>query len=116
TCARALDILGTRTTTHRAGPRSTEWSASLCFAGLGRGEVVNDQGAKVSGVSQRRTRGAARFQVAFLRRWDPEEQASLLALDPEERARCVAEIAEVAAAIPHSPEEILDAALEALNR
>lgn len=42
----------------------------VCFAGLGPGEVTVD-GAKIVGISQRRTRHAARFQCAAILRWDP---------------------------------------------
>ena len=57
------------------GPlRSTPWSGRVCFAGLGPGEVTVD-GRKVVGLSQRRTREAARFQCCALRRWEPGADA-----------------------------------------
>jgi hypothetical protein len=49
----------------------TEWSDRVCFAGIGPGEVLDAAGRKVVGISQRRTRGSARFQCAALGRWDP---------------------------------------------
>ena len=49
----------------------TLWSSAICFAGVGPGEVLVD-GAKVVGISQRRTRAGARFQCAVMRTWDPE--------------------------------------------
>ena len=55
-----------------------EWSGLLCFAGLGPGEVTLD-GRKVVGISQRRTRAAARFQSVVLSGWDPVALADLLA-------------------------------------
>jgi lipoate-protein ligase A len=43
----------------------------VCFAGLGAGEVVDAAGAKLLGLSQRRTRDGARLQGAIHRRWNP---------------------------------------------
>ena len=61
------------------GPmRTNEWSGTVCFAGLGPGEVTVD-GRKVVGICQRRTRRGALFQTAALLRWEPEEYSSLLA-------------------------------------
>lgn len=63
---------------HDGPMRHTRWSATVCFSGTGPGEVVAAAGAKVVGISQRRTRAAARFQCALHRRWDPEPLRSLL--------------------------------------
>ena len=49
----------------------------LCFGGVGPGELTRD-GRKLVGISQRRTRDRARFQVALVRRWDPARTARLL--------------------------------------
>lgn len=57
--------------------RRSPWSPVVCFAGLGPGEVLVD-GAKVVGVSQRRTRRGALFQTAALLEWDAPTWASLL--------------------------------------
>jgi lipoate---protein ligase len=46
---------------HRGGMVDTDWSALVCFAGIGPGEVL-DGGAKLVGLSQRRTRAGARIQ------------------------------------------------------
>ncbi len=54
----------------------TTWSDQICFAGVGPGEVLVD-GAKVVGISQRRTRAGARFQCAVMRTWDPTELARI---------------------------------------
>jgi lipoate-protein ligase A len=62
----------------------------VCFATLGAGEVTVD-GRKVVGVSQRRTRHAARFQCAAYRQWDPAPIARLLHQEDG-----IAELAEVA--------------------
>ncbi len=71
---------------HRRGLVHTPWSAQVCFAGLGPGEVTvgaADVGAaKLVGVSQRRTRTAARFQTAIHRVWDPVRLGDLLVAPP----------------------------------
>jgi lipoate-protein ligase A len=81
------------------GPlRRTAWSASVCFAGLGPGEVTVE-GRKVVGMSQRRTREAALFQCCAALRWEPARLLDLLALDDADRARGGPELAAVAAGI-----------------
>ena len=55
----------------------TPWSPLICFAGLGPGEIVVD-GRKVIGISQRRSRHAARFQCAVLHRWRTRPLVDLL--------------------------------------
>ena len=55
---------------HEGPMQRTDWSSLVCFAGLGPGEVTIG-GRKVVGISQRRTRAAARFQCVVLERWDP---------------------------------------------
>ena len=61
--------------------RHTMWSGDICFAGAGPGEVFVDD-AKLVGISQRRTRLAARFQTMVHLRWRPEIVASLVAGSP----------------------------------
>ncbi|MCX7620962.1 MAG: hypothetical protein N2037_08995 [Acidimicrobiales bacterium] len=58
---RALRSLGVDCEVHRSPPPKTGLSAVACFAGTGWGEVVGT-GGKLVGISQRRTRVAARFQ------------------------------------------------------
>jgi lipoate-protein ligase A len=65
-------------TVHRGKMRSTRWSSTVCFDGLGPGELVSD-GAKVVGMSQRRTRHAARLQCSWYSRYDPTKLLALLA-------------------------------------
>ena len=74
---------------------ATPWSALVCFAGLGPGEVTLD-GAKVVGMSQRRTRAGALFQSAALLDWRPRRLLDRLALPDDERARGEAELARAA--------------------
>jgi lipoate---protein ligase len=59
----------------------TQWSADVCFAGTGPGEVLVGD-AKLVGISQRRTRLAARFQTMVHLRWRPDVVASLVAASP----------------------------------
>jgi lipoate---protein ligase len=59
----------------------TRWSSDVCFAGTGPGEVLL-RGAKLVGISQRRTRLAARFQTMVHLRWRPDVVASLVAGAP----------------------------------
>lgn len=63
---------------HRGPMVHSTWSRLVCFAGTGPGEVMRGS-AKVAGLSQRRRRGTARFQVAVYRRWDPSAMVRLLA-------------------------------------
>ncbi len=63
---------------HTGGMVRSSWSSLICFAGVGPGEVLVD-GAKVVGISQRRTRAGARFQCVVLRTWDPTELARIFA-------------------------------------
>lgn len=116
----ALDRVGVSGgTAHRGGLVETEWSDQVCFAGLGPGEVSVD-GRKIVGISQRRTRQAARFQVAILRRWEPERTVELLALTPEDRRRATSDLADVAVGIETfeidaSPGDVVDVAIEAVH-
>ena len=68
-------------TVHRGRLIRTRWSADVCFAGTGPGEVMVG-GAKLVGISQRRTRHAARFQTMVHLRWRPDVVASLVAARP----------------------------------
>lgn len=80
------------------------WSDLVCFGGLGRGEVaIEDQRGrrrKILGISQRRTRQAARFQCALLHHWDPAGLVSLLALTPDDRRQAVEHLATRAIGVP----------------
>lgn len=108
----ALADLGVATAVHTGGLVRSRWSDLVCFAGLGPGELRAASGAKVLGVSQRRTRAAARFQCALLGRWDPGALIGLLALDPADRAAASVELGAVAAGAGVA----LDAALDAFLR
>jgi len=80
-------------------PVANPWSATLCFAGLGAGEVSVD-GRKVVGVSQRRDRRGAWFHSMALLEFDPLEIASLLAAPESRKDEAAAVLAGSAAAVP----------------
>ena len=61
--ATAIGRLGLAPAVHTGGLASSPWSRSLCFAGLGPGEVTVER-RKVVGIAQRRTRAGACFQCA----------------------------------------------------
>ena len=74
--------VGAGAAVHRGPMVRTEWSDLVCFAGLGPGEVTIDD-RKVVGISQRRTREAARFQCVAYERWDPRPLAQHLPIDAD---------------------------------
>lgn len=67
----------------------TEWSALVCFGGVGTGEVTVTGGRKVVGLAQRRTRTGAWIQGACAIHWDPSTLLGALALPPEVRRAAV---------------------------
>jgi lipoate---protein ligase len=79
TWAAALASLGSSPlTVHRGGAVRTDWSATVCFAGVGPGEVSAGP-AKVVGMAQRRTRHGARLHSMALLSWEPVALVELLA-------------------------------------
>ena len=105
----ALGELGVSAAVHRGPLVRSTWSADVCFAGLGPGEVTVG-GRKVVGISQRRTRAAARFQCAALGRWDPAAIVPLLGLPPAAGG----DLADVAAGVGVDLEHLLAALLRHL--
>ena len=71
---------------HRTGMQKLPGYDAVCFAGVGPGEVLLDDGAKLVGISQRRTRGWALFQCAIPLRWDPQPLISVLGPSAEPAA------------------------------
>ncbi len=102
------DVVGAGARAHDGPLVSTPWSTRVCFAGLGPGEVTVD-GAKVVGISQRRTRAGALFQCAALLEWHPDRLLERLALTGEERRRGAEELAGVARGAEVHPDALLDA-------
>jgi lipoate-protein ligase A len=105
----ALARAGVRARWHDGPMRKPPWSASVCFAGLGPGEVLLD-GGKAVGMSQRRTRTSTLFQCCVMLRWDPQAILALLALGAAERSEAARALAGVAAGIGPEREAELDAA------
>ena len=89
---------------------ATPWSAQVCFDGLGAGEVLLD-GRKLVGMSQRRTRHAARLQCCWYSTYDHEALTSLLRADQRPAGDELADVAtvphELAAAVPGAVLELL---------
>jgi len=91
--ADALGRLGVAgASVHEGAMRRRHLSSLVCFAGVGPGEVTVD-GRKVVGISQRRTRLAALFQVAVLLRWDPVDALLALRVPGGDRVGAVASLA-----------------------
>jgi lipoate-protein ligase A len=84
---------------HRGGMWCTAWSSLVCFAGIGPGELVLEE-RKLLGLSQRRSRQAARFQCAVHQAVDLAAIVPLLAgaLPAPDLLPGVAVLAEVTAA------------------
>ncbi len=105
----ALSEIGVRhASVHRGGLVPSQWSRAVCWAGVGTGEVMVD-GAKLVGVSQRRTRTYARFQTMCHLAWRPEWVAALVA--PPRPS--VAELTGLAACVPDAAAVAVAAALTA---
>lgn len=101
---------------HRGPLQSSPWSRLVCHAGLGPGEVTA-QGVKLVGISQRRTRHAARFQCSLQLRDVTDALVALLSpdaldgLDPHD----LAGIGSLEAMrVEASPSDVLDALATAL--
>jgi lipoate-protein ligase A len=107
--AAALAELGVAAQVHQGGQERSAWSRAVCFAGLGPGEVTVS-GRKVVGLSQRRTRAAARFQCAALGVWDPSAIVPLLGLP----AAAADDLAALAAPVGVDLERLLAALLRHL--
>jgi lipoate-protein ligase A len=101
-----------RLTVHRGRPITTAWSPTICFDGTGAGEVLLD-GRKLVGISQRRTREAARLQCAWHAAYRPEDLLGLLRLGDRPDPSDLAPVATLPAAL--SP-RIVDALVPLLAR
>jgi lipoate-protein ligase A len=82
----------------------------VCFATVGAGEVTTPDRRKLVGISQRRTRAAARFQCAAYTAWEPEPLVRLLGLDGDGRRA----VEGTAAGTGRTPGELVDALLARL--
>ena len=106
-CAATLREFGVETEMHTGRHLTTAHSPSICFAGLGAGELTTE-GRKLVGISQRRTRTHARFQVALLRRWSGPDHADLLTLSASDRDAAAAELDRAAVGVAVDHEVFLD--------
>lgn len=106
----ALDVLGVQAEVYRGALEAGPWGRQVCFAGLGAGEVTLG-GAKLVGVSQRRTRHWARFQSMVHLRFRPELVASLVAVPRPTAADLAARVASVSA----TAAQIVDALVDGLT-
>jgi lipoate---protein ligase len=105
----ALGLPGPQVTVHKGPLVRTRWSNDVCFAGIGPGEVV-DETSKLVGVSQRRTRSAARFQSMTHLRWRADVVAALVADSVE-----AAEIAALVGVCTDPAERIVERLTTALQ-
>lgn len=106
----------TDTVVHRGAMRRSVDSDLICFAGRAAGEVFLDD-RKVVGISQRRSRRAARFQCSVLHEWEPERLVEHLLLSPAERVRLLDRLAEVATGIgPIASRDVVEALVRQLSR
>lgn len=113
-----LASIGVDARVHRGPLERSAVAPALCFASLGPGEVTA-AGAKVVGISQRRTRAAARFQTLALVRADDEAVPEFAELDlvaVADRAAARELLAAQRAAAPAAPAQAVQAALVAALR
>ncbi len=84
---------------HRASLVKSQWTRTVCFAGLGPGEVTS-RNKKLVGISQRRTRAGALFQCSLYKRFDAPRLVSLLQLTPDEKAVLTSELEATVTDVP----------------
>jgi lipoate-protein ligase A len=101
---------GREVTVHEGAMRSTESSALVCFDGVGAGEVLVD-GHKLVGISQRRTRHAARLQCCWYSHYDPARLVELLVPDLRPDLVRLAPVATMSTAASDAVIDLLLAAL-----
>jgi hypothetical protein len=120
----ALGAFGVAGEVHRGALERTAASALVCFAGVGPGEVVAD-GRKVVGISQRRTRGSARFQCLVNLGPAGEPSAGPAPLDAivalldepaaaDERHALAARLRDRTAVVDATADQLVDALIRAL--
>ncbi|MGY6500222.1 MAG: lipoyl protein ligase domain-containing protein [Acidimicrobiales bacterium] len=107
--AAALGAVGVETTVHRGPLTRTPFSSTVCFAGIGPGEVLGADGRKVVGISQRRRRDLARFQTMLHVGREPGAVVDLLAGDAAWRVEARAAVAAVARAVPTDVDAVVEA-------
>lgn len=103
----ALADLGVVGRVHDGAFEPSRWSSDVCWSGLGTGEVVDDVGAKIVGISQRRSRSGARFQSMAHLTWRPDLVAALVASP----APTPDELAPMAVSLPVADATVVETAL-----
>lgn len=91
----------------------TRFSRSVCFSGLGPGEVTVD-GKKVVGVSQRRGRSGAWFFAMALRENAQSILSELLVLNEEDRRALASELDTQVGSVLASPDVLENAIASSL--
>lgn len=81
---RVLEPAGLSAEVHQGPYVSGKWGTLACYLSQAAGEVFVD-GRKCVGISQRRSKQGARFQLSLIRRCDPRELAGLFRLSAPER-------------------------------
>jgi lipoate-protein ligase A len=111
-----LNALGERNVSvHRESLSSDEWGDLLCFAGVGPGEVVQQDEvtlSKLVGISQRRTRDYARFQCTIYTKWNPHDVEMYVVKTPGN----LSEIAHRVTTVQASQQAIVDTFVSHLPR
>ena len=79
----AITVWDRPSTARRRGTPREQLLAAVCYATLGRGEVLSG-GRKLVGLAQRRRRAGALVQCGLLRRWRPARLLEALGFDPED--------------------------------
>jgi lipoate---protein ligase len=95
---------------HDGPMETTRWSSTVCFDGVGAGEVLLG-GRKLVGISQRRTRHAARLQCCWYSRYDPARLVEFLAPVARPTVTDLQPVATVPPAIAHAMPAALAARL-----
>ena len=103
-----LNALGeNNVSVHHESLSSDAWGDLLCFAGVGPGEVVQQDDeslSKLVGISQRRTRDSARFQCTIYTKWNPHDVEMYVVNTPGN----LSEIAHRVAVVQASQQAIVD--------
>ena len=105
---KTLNALGeNNVSVHHESLSSDAWGDLLCFAGVGPGEVVQQDDeslSKLVGISQRRTRDYARFQCTIYTKWNPHDVEMYVVNTPGN----LSEIAHRVAVVQASQQAIVD--------
>jgi lipoate-protein ligase A len=110
---KVLEAIGIDGALVRRGPLNNDaWGELVCFAGVGPGEVTDAvSGAKIVGMSQRRTREYAKFQCTLFLEWSPAQFEPFLATAPGQ----IAAINDRVKALPMPADIIVDALMTQLR-